>query len=123
MSGAIWIIGGLIALEGILFIVKPALIRPLINFFNKRLRLYFLALLRIILAIIFFLGATQCQEPWMIISLGLLLLIGGIIVLVMKPETTRSMLSWWLEKPLILIRLLSIVTLLFGAAVIYAAWP
>lgn len=117
----VWIIGWLIAVEGIVFLVRPQVLKPILSFFRQGKRSYFLASARIVLAIVFLLAAQQCGKAWIIAILGVVLLISGIVGFAMKLETMKAMLAWWEEKPLIIIRLLSLIVLAFAALVVYAA--
>ncbi|MHC4122512.1 MAG: hypothetical protein ACYSSI_02985 [Planctomycetota bacterium] len=121
MSFVIWIIGWLITVEGILLLIKPQLIKPVISFFNKGKRTYLIGLIRTILAIIFFLAAQQCRIPLVITILGITLLVSGIICFVLKPDKLKSILSWWLERPPLIIRLMSIIVVAFGALIVFSA--
>ncbi len=120
MDFVIWIIGWLIAVEGIFFLIKPEVIRSAITFLNKGKRLYLIALARLVLGGVFLFAAGECRLVWVII-IGCLLLASGIAGFVIKLEKIKSMTAWWLEKPLLIIRILSIIALAFGAIVVYSA--
>lgn len=115
------IIGWLIALEGVFFLVKPEALNSMIRFFIKGRRLYLLSVLRIILAVVFFIAARQCRQPAVIIVLGVILLAAGIGGFVMRLSTTKTMLKWWLEKPNMMIRLLGLISLAVGMMIVYSA--
>ena len=121
MTVLVWIVGWLAFFEGILFLVRPDFLKPVLQFFRKGKRLYLVSLVRIILAVIFFLAAQQCRIPWVIILFGVIMLISGILGFVMKLETAKDMLSWWEEKSPTTIRIIGLIALAIGAIIIYSA--
>jgi uncharacterized protein YjeT (DUF2065 family) len=121
MQLAIQIIGVLIIVEGILFVLKPAVCRKLIAFFSRGRRLYLVGTLRTILAIIFLIASSKCNIPLVIIALGILFLISGIAVFTMRLERQKAILNRWEQKSPTVLRLAAIIALLIGATVVYAA--
>jgi len=121
MPVVIKIIGALFILIAIGYLVKPEVIKTLIEFFKKGNRLYISAAVRLVLAVVFLLAASQCHIPALIIVFGILFLLGALLILILGPAKLRPMLTWWQSRPLWTIRLLAAVTLIVGALVIYAA--
>jgi hypothetical protein len=120
MAMLVWFIGWLVAFEGVLFLIKPDAAKSVMRFFIQNNRVYIAAVVRTIIAIIFLIAARQCRIPWIVISLGVLLLISGIIGFAVKSSSQKAMLNWWLSRPAITIRLLSIIPLIIGAILVYA---
>ena len=77
MHIAIKSLGILIALIGIVYLLRPELIKCSMNFFKKGKRIYFPGVLRFALAIVFFLGARECRYFWVIFASGMIFLTGG----------------------------------------------
>ena len=117
----IFIIGWLIVVEGLLFLFRPALLGPVVRFFSKTFWMYTLSVVRIILAVIFLLGATQCRVTVVIAGFGILLLISGFAGLIVKHRMYHSILQWWQERNLMEVRLVAAVVLLIGAILVYCA--
>jgi uncharacterized protein YjeT (DUF2065 family) len=115
------IVGVLIILLGLLYIVKPQTMKSLLEFFKKGNRIYFAGLLRLVLAAVFLISATECHIPWVIIALGVLMMLGGLLVFVLGPNKIRPILEWWQRQSVILLRVLALIALAMGALVIYAA--
>jgi hypothetical protein len=123
MVHLVWIIGALIGAWGVLAVIVPEKMRAFVRFLAKEKRYYLAALLRLLIAIVFLIFARDVQQTRIILFLGLLFLAGGILVLVIPGPKIRSMLDWWLAKPLWVYRLWGIVAVMFGVLIIYAGWP
>ena len=121
MPFVIWIIGWIISLLGIMFMVKPSSAKWVMRFVNKWEWLYIISATRIILAVVYFLGAQMCRIPWVIILLGIILLISGIIGFTINLNKLKSMVNWWEKKPKIVIRIVSVIIVVFGVVTVYSA--
>ena len=121
MDKTIMAIGILIVLEGILLLIKPVWMQKAIRFFAKGKTLYLAALLRLVLGIIFLVSATSCTHYWVIIGFGILLLLAGAVMFVIRLDKLKAYLNWWLQRSLITIRLLSIIAFIIGGVIIWAA--
>jgi hypothetical protein len=115
----IFVIGWLVVAEGLLFLLRPALLGPVVRFFNRTLWMYTLSVVRIALAVIFLLGAMQCRVTVVIAGFGILLLISGFAGLIVKHRMYHSILQWWQERNLTSVRLVAAVVLLIGAVIVY----
>ncbi len=67
------IVGIVVVFIGIVYLLKPGVLKSFIGFFKKGKRIYFVALIRFVLAVIFLLAANQCKMPWVIIVLAFFL--------------------------------------------------
>ncbi len=121
MRTAVFIIGWLIVVEGILFLLRPELLGPIVRFFNNTFWMYTLSVLRIALAVVFLLGAMQCRVRGVIVSFGILLLITGVAGLIVKHQMYNAILQWWQERNLTTVRLVAVIVMLIGAVIVYCA--
>ena len=121
MAIVIKIIGVFFILVAILLISKPDVMKRLMQFFKKGRRLYLAGLIRIALAIVFFLSARECDIGWLILVFGILFLLSGILIFTLGLARSKSILEWFETKPVLLLRLFALIIAAMGAAVIYAA--
>ncbi len=121
MDVVIKIIGIIIVVVGIAYLVRPGIMKWLMEFFKKGSNIYLGGLLRLALAVVFLLAATSCKKTWIIIVLGILFLFGGILVLILGPKRITPILEWWLKKPNWILQVLALLTVAFGVLIIYAA--
>ncbi len=120
MNIIIKIIGLIFCLISILYLVKPAFMRKVLRFFSKGSTIYIGGIVRLILAILFFLGAMESNIPWLIITFGVLFLIGSLLIFVLGPKL-KPVLDWYINLTDLPLRLLSLLIFLVGALIIYGA--
>ena len=115
------IVGIVVVFIGIVYLLKPGVLKSFIGFFKKGKRIYFVGLIRFVLAVIFLLAANQCKIPWVIIVFGILFMISGLLIFILRAERLKSILDWWQRQSSLLLRLMALITLAVGAAIIYSA--
>ncbi|MGD2093613.1 MAG: hypothetical protein PVH77_01250 [Phycisphaerales bacterium] len=113
-------IGIAFVLIGFVFIVRPDIMKWLMNFVKRGKRIYFAALLRFVLAVIFLLGASQCTHKWVIAAFGILFLLAGLLIFVLGPEKIRRILDWYDNQSLIIFRIIAVIPMAFGAVIIFS---
>ncbi len=121
MDLVVKIAGIVIAAAGIVYLLKPDVMKFLMEFFKQGKRIYFAGLLRLVLAVIFFLGARECDITWVIVVFGILFLIGGLLIFMLGSKNLKSMIEWYQKQSLLLLRVIALIALAVGAIIIYAA--
>ncbi len=121
MNIVVKIVGIVVVFIGIVYLLKPGVLKSFIGFFKKGKRIYFVALIRFVLAVIFLLAANQCKMPWVIIVFGILFMISGLLIFILRAERLKSILDWWQRQSSLLLRLMGLIALAVGAAIIYSA--
>jgi len=102
MVVAVKIVGIVFIAAGILYILKPDVLKRLIEFFKKGPRMYVAGLIRFAFAVVFLVGAGDCREKWVIAGFGIIFLISGLLVLMLGPRRLRGMLEWFQKQPAML---------------------
>jgi uncharacterized protein YjeT (DUF2065 family) len=121
MDKVISVIGMVVAGLGVLYLLKPEFLKYIFLFFSKGKRLYLAGIIRLALAIVFFVSARECKEFWVIFSFGILFALSGTIIFAVEPDRLKKMLGWYQDQPLWLLRIVAIISIVFGAAIIYFA--
>ena len=121
MKTFIFIVGMIILLLGVAILIKPQLTKKLFHFIAKGKRIYLIGILRIILGVLFLIGALSCSIPWLIILFGILFCVSGLTIFAMKFERLKAIMNWFDQKPVSFMRLMGIIALLIGALITYAA--
>jgi uncharacterized protein YjeT (DUF2065 family) len=121
MDNVIKALGVIIVGMAVVYILKPDILKRVLKFFSQGRRIYFIAAIRFLLAIIFLLGARECDFPRVIFAFAVLFILSGSLILLLGPEKIRSMLTWYQDRPVGILRVLGLVALIFGAAIIYSA--
>jgi uncharacterized protein YjeT (DUF2065 family) len=121
MEIVVKIIGILIVFIGIVYLLKPGVLKKLMEFMKKGKRIYLAAVLRFALAIIFLLGASECYKQWVIAVFGILFLISGLLIFILGPEKIRQILEWYQKQPSLIFRVIAVIVLACGAVIVYSA--
>ena len=121
MDIVVKIVGIVVVFIGIVYLLKPGVLKSFIGFFKKGKRIYFVGLIRFVLAVIFLLAANRCKTPWVIIVFGILFMISGLLVFTLGAKRLNSILDWWQRQSSLLLRLMALITLAVGAAIVFSA--
>ena len=114
-------LGMLFTLMGIAYLLRPGIIKKLMRFFKKGKRIYFSGLIRLVLAVVFFVAASECRYFWIIFASGLIFLTGGLLIFILGPEKIRRIFDWYQEQPSVILQVIALVVLVFGIIVIFSA--
>ena len=115
------IIGILFVLVGIIYLLKPIIVKHVVGFLEKGKRIYIAGLIRFVLAIVFLLGARECDITWVIVAFGIIFLIAGILIFMMGPEKLKPILGWYLKQSFWVTRVLAVIIIAVGSVIIYSA--
>ena len=114
-------LGILFALMGIVYLLRPNIIKELMGFFKKGKRIYFAGLIRFALAVVFFVAARECRYFWIIFASGIIFLISGLLIFMLGPEKIRRILDWYQNQPVLIFRIIALVVFVFGVLIIFSA--
>jgi len=121
MNIVVRIIGIVIVAIAIVYLLKPAIMRSLMEFFKHGRRIYLAGLIRFALAIVFFIAARECKNFWVIFGFGILFIISGLLIFLLGAEKTRSILEWYQRQSSVLLRIISLIALAIGVVIIVYA--
>ena len=121
MAIAVKIIGIVFVFIAVVYLLRPDILKYLMEFFKKGRRIYFAGLLRFVLAVVFLLAANDCRIPWVIITFGILFIISGLLVFTLGLEKLKAMINWCQKQPALILRFIAIIALAIGAVIIYCA--
>jgi hypothetical protein len=118
---SVWFIGALICAWGITAILRPDLIKRVVDFLMMGWRWRLSAAIKVIIGIIFLIFARECRLPGVIITLGILMIVGSLTALTVDPA--RFMNKWMQfvqQWPLWGWRCWGIMAVIFGGLILYA---
>jgi hypothetical protein len=121
METIIKIIGTAIVCIGLVYLIKPGILRSIIEFLAKGKRLYLAAIIRFALAIVFIMGARHCGLKWVIVMFGLMFLLSGLLIFMMGLEKSKGIIRWYQKQPSFVYRIMAIIVLSVGLIIMYAA--
>ena len=117
----IQIIGVLICLMGWAFAISPVMLRGLLNFFMQGKNIYIAGVVRLILAVIFFVAASQCSVPLVLYVLAVLCFLGGILIFTLGVDRIKKILEFYQDKSDKFLRVISLLPLIIGILILYSA--
>ena len=121
MQIVIQIVGIVIIIAAIMYLLKPGVMKRLMEFFKQGKRIYFAGLIRLVLAVVFLLGARECDITWVIAAFGILFLISGLLIFILGLEKLKSIIDWYQRQSVLLLRVVAVIALAIGAVIIYSA--
>jgi hypothetical protein len=121
MDLVVQIIGMFFVLIAIAAFLKPDVLKRLMRLFKKGKRIYFAALIRFALAVVFLLAARECKDFWVIFVIALLFIVSGLSVLALGARKGGIVIDWFQRQPTLLVRLLMLVPMALGVLIIISA--
>ncbi len=121
MDTVIKIVGMVFVVMAVVCLLKPDVMKRIMDFFKKGKRIYFAGLVRLVLAVVFLLSARECRQFWVIFAFGILFLISGLLIFMIGAEKLRPMFGWFQNKSAAFLRVMAAIVLAVGAVIIYSA--
>ncbi|MFH1616767.1 MAG: hypothetical protein ABIG61_17005 [Planctomycetota bacterium] len=121
MPLGIRIVGIFIIFCSLLLMIKPLLIDRMLRFFRKGKRIYVIALIRLVLAVIFLIGASSCRVPTGIIIIGIVLLLTSLMIFSIRLEKSTAIMQWFQNRSILSKEIALLAALLIGAVIVYCA--
>ena len=121
MGQLVKLIGIVIVAFSVVYTVKPATIKKVLNFWTKQKRIYWAAILNLLFGFILLRASGECTLSWFVAVMGAVSLLKGILIFALGK---KKMLDWTeaiIKKPPKVLRTLGIVGIAIGACLIYAA--
>ncbi len=106
---------------GLSFAFNPKSLRKLIEFFCQGIRIYMVAILRIILGIIFLISARECRNTGIMIIIGVIVLFAGILIFILGTEKIAKISGQIINSSDLSLRVISLVPIILGGLILYSA--
>jgi len=113
------LLGAVIVIMGFIFGIKPEVFQRYVKFWNSRKRIVIGGIISFLFGVVFLLSASTCRMSVVSIIFGIWAIIKSIILFVTNEKKLNAYLEWWLKKSLSVIRILGIISLAFGALIIW----
>jgi hypothetical protein len=78
---------------------------------------------RLVLGVIFLLGASTCRFPAVIYGIGILMLAAALLLVLLGEPRVDALFTWWSQLPTLAIRAWCALVVLVGALLLYSALP
>lgn len=120
MDKAVLGVGILIILAAIWIVVKPQVCVKMMGFLARGRMVYLVGLLRLAIGGLLLVSARECGRVWIVIALGVLFLISGALIFIVRLDRIKATLTWLSKRSAMAIRLMALVPVAIGAVIIWA---
>jgi len=114
------IIGIYLMAIGCVIILRPKAHKKIFDFFRHGKRIYLAGALRILFGALLLSVAPQSRLEAFLTILGVLSLVGGILIFLLKQAKLYAMMDWFEKRPAGFTRLWGIVAVVIGALFVYS---
>ncbi len=111
----------LLVIDAIAALFRPNLLKKYCLLFSQGATIYIAAVIYALIGIAFLFGVSdKCNIQWAVIAFGILALAGAVFIVAM-PQKARAIADWFGAKNITTLRLFSLIYLLIGGLLVYAA--
>ena len=116
-------LGFVVAAIGVLGIAAPSVLIEYARLLQSTDALYVVAGLRILFGIVVFWAAPNSRTPRIFRTLGILIVIAGLLTPFVGVERSRAMMDWWSGRSSFFTRAALVAAVGFGLFIAYSATP
>ena len=120
MDKAVLGVGILIILAAIWLIIKPQVCVKMMGFLARGRMVYLVGILRLAVGVLLLVSSRECEHTRVVIALGILFLVSGASVFIIRLDKVKTTLNWLSKRSMITIRLIALIPILIGAVIIWA---
>lgn len=114
-------IGGFLMLAmSLLVMLAPKKVIAVLLRWPTKQRFLFAVGVRLVLGIIFLVGASDTRFPAFISIIGIIVVVTAIILLLLGPTKVDAMIQWWLHRTRAFMRIWALVGVVLSALILYA---
>jgi len=104
-------------------VLAPERLVAVVSALPRDTRLYLAVGTRLVLGVIFLLGASACRFPAVIYGVGILALAAALLLVLLGEPRVDALVHWWCEQPALAIRAWCVLAVLVGGLILIAALP
>ena len=121
MRWPIYLLGVIWLALGVSIVIRPEIIKKMIDFIDGlKLRIYSVGVLRLVLGILLIASSAQSRLYGFVITLGILIVLGGIGCFAIPFEKLTKMIAWYRDRSLAVCRIIGIFILILGSVLLFA---
>lgn len=113
------LVGLLVLGLGIYFVINPNKIKAYFDFWTKGKRIYWGAVLCVLISILFIKASSLCKWDTFIMVVGIVILVKGIILFVAGKDKLDKLYEKWINKPEDMIRRLAVIDVVLGVLILF----
>jgi uncharacterized protein YjeT (DUF2065 family) len=123
MASIIWLVGLLTAGLGGWAAWNPKVTSRLLGWTQKEMMYYTAAVIKAAFGAIMLVWGRSCNRPGVIITIGLITLIGSIAAIIAPRSQTKKLMNYFSRQPQWIYRVWGILGVVVGILIIWAGWP
>ena len=104
-------------------VVAPPILLGIVTGWSPDTRFDVAVGVRIVMGVIFLLGASRCRVPAIIYGIGLVALAAALLLVLLGEPRVDALINWWAQQPALAIRAWCALAALVGLLILYAALP
>ena len=104
-------------------VLVPERLTAVVAGWSPDTRLYVAVGGRLVLGVIFILGASRCRIPAVIYGVGILALTAALLLVLLGEPRVDALVRWWAQLPAVAVRAWCALAALVGVLILYAALP
>ena len=114
-------IGIIYLAAGVILIVRPSLIRSIIDYFKVDKRIYIGGAARLVFGVLLLIATPQASFPWITGIIGVIITIAGIMIFALGVQRIHGVMDKMHAKPDNILRIPPAILAVLGILLIYAA--
>lgn len=114
-------IGILVICLAAIALFSPATTRRIVQYMKEGKRLAYAAASRVLIGALLIAASFSCRSMGVVLGLGIFTVLVGGVPLALGIPRMQVFVDWWMAKSDGVLRAMTVIALLFGAALVYAA--
>ncbi len=121
MSVLVLLIGFLVLCIGIIALLSPTSVRPLVIRAIEERWLYWISGIRVLIGGVLVLASSATRMPGFILAIGVLFIVAGVSAPLIGEERVARLADWWCRQSNMVISVWGAVTAALGAVIMLAS--
>lgn len=121
MEGFVKLVGVLMVVAGVIYFMKPNLMKKSAAILLKEKGFYIAGIISFIIGMIFLGAASQCTLRWLVRLFGVLAIVKGILAFTLGQKRITSLFNGLMQKSPKALRSIVVIKIVLGILLIYSA--
>ena len=121
LSIMVAVIGALIVMMGLIGMLMPTVLMALLDRWQGVKRLWLAVVVRLVMGVMLLTAAAETRFPTVVTAIGVIAVVAACAIPLMGYERLDRLVSWWIRRPPLVISAWSVLAVLFGGFLVYAA--
>jgi len=105
---------------GVVFLLKPEMMKKIMALIEKKNRIYGVGVARVLVGLIFLASSSHCRIVWVVVIFGAIFLLAGIAIFVLGKDKCKKIIKKWHDKAIAKMRPIGLIPLIIGLILIFS---